>query len=119
MLNAAHRGYNYQDLLVAIRLVDVLLDSITAINVDEKLVRDFQHGVQTTSSVTTNSQALRSPAPVCSFDQTCSIACLPLVESNWSGVSTSQANTHLRAPRALAARINASTVPRHSSRALP
>lgn len=40
MLNAAHRGYNYQDLLVAIRLVDVLLGSITAINVDEKLVRD-------------------------------------------------------------------------------
>ncbi len=36
MLNATHRGYKYQDLLVAIRLVDVLLGKVTAINVDEK-----------------------------------------------------------------------------------
>lgn len=37
-LTAAHRGYEYQDLLTAIRLVDVLLGSISNTHVDEKLV---------------------------------------------------------------------------------
>ena len=38
-LTSAHKGYEYQDLLVAIRLVDVMLGSITTIYVDEKLVQ--------------------------------------------------------------------------------
>ena len=37
-LASAHRGYEYQDLMVAVRLVDVLLESIVEIHVDEKLV---------------------------------------------------------------------------------
>ena len=37
-LTSAHRGYEYQDLMVAVRLVDVLLESIVKIHVDEKLV---------------------------------------------------------------------------------
>jgi hypothetical protein len=36
-LTAAHRGYEYQDLLVACRLVDVLLGSLVRVHVDEKL----------------------------------------------------------------------------------
>jgi hypothetical protein len=36
-LIAAHRGYEYQDLLVACRLVDVLLGSVVQVHVDEKL----------------------------------------------------------------------------------
>jgi hypothetical protein len=39
-LTAAHRGYEYQDLLVACRLVDVLLGSVVQANVDEKLTAD-------------------------------------------------------------------------------
>ena len=39
-LTSAHRGYEYQDLMVAVRLVDVLLESIVEIRVDEKLVPD-------------------------------------------------------------------------------
>ena len=39
-LAPAHRGYEYQDLLVAARLVDVMLGSIGEIHVDEKLVAD-------------------------------------------------------------------------------
>jgi hypothetical protein len=37
---AAHRGYEYQDLLVACRLVDVLLGSVVQVHVDEKLTED-------------------------------------------------------------------------------
>jgi hypothetical protein len=37
MLNPAHRGYDYQDLLVAFRLVDVLLGTTTVVTVDAKL----------------------------------------------------------------------------------
>ncbi len=36
-LTAAHRGYEYQDLLVACRLVDMLLGSVIWASVDEKL----------------------------------------------------------------------------------
>lgn len=36
-LTAAHRGYEYQDLLVACRLVDMLLGSLVRVIVDEKL----------------------------------------------------------------------------------
>ena len=36
-LTSAHRGYEYQDLLVAARLVDVMLGSVVEIHVDEKL----------------------------------------------------------------------------------
>lgn len=39
-LTSAYRGYEYQDLLVATRLVDVMLGSIVNIRVDEKLVSD-------------------------------------------------------------------------------
>lgn len=39
-LGAAHRGYEYQDLLVACRLVDVLLESTVEVHIDEKLVDD-------------------------------------------------------------------------------
>ena len=37
-LDAAHRGYAYQDLLVACKLVDVLLGTVVEVAVDEKLV---------------------------------------------------------------------------------
>jgi len=40
MLAAAYRGYEYQDLLVALRLVDVLLGTVTTPLVDAKLVSD-------------------------------------------------------------------------------
>lgn len=39
-LTAAHRGYEYQDLLEACRLVDMLLGMVVAVHVDEKLVLD-------------------------------------------------------------------------------
>ena len=39
-LAPAHRGYDYQDLLVAARLVDVMLDTIVETLVDKKLVHD-------------------------------------------------------------------------------
>ena len=37
-LDAAHRGYAYQDLLVACKLADVLLGTIMEVSVDERLV---------------------------------------------------------------------------------
>lgn len=40
MLEAAHRGYAYQDLLVATRITDVLLGEIVTATVDKKLVSD-------------------------------------------------------------------------------
>ena len=39
-LTPAHRGYEYQDLLVACRLVDMMLDTVTEAHVDIKLVKD-------------------------------------------------------------------------------
>src|SRR5260370_34106788 len=39
-LTPAHRGYEYQDLLVACRLVDMLLDTVTEAHVDKKLVEN-------------------------------------------------------------------------------
>lgn len=39
-LTPAHRGYEYQDLLVACRLIDVVLGQVRSVNVDEKLVVD-------------------------------------------------------------------------------
>ncbi len=39
-LIAAHRGYEYQDLLVACRLVDVLLSGVVQVHVDEKLTEN-------------------------------------------------------------------------------
>ncbi|PYS47740.1 MAG: hypothetical protein DMG13_27140, partial [Acidobacteria bacterium] len=39
-LTAAHRGYEYQDLLIACRLVDMLLGSVLQAYVDQKLVDD-------------------------------------------------------------------------------
>lgn len=39
-LTAAHIGYEYQDLLVAVRLVDVLLGAVSDVVVDKKLVDD-------------------------------------------------------------------------------
>lgn len=40
MLEAAHRGYAYQDSLVATRVSDVLLGEIVTAIVDKKLVSD-------------------------------------------------------------------------------
>jgi hypothetical protein len=40
MLQAAHRGYAYQDLVIATRLTDVLLGGIVHADVDRKLVHD-------------------------------------------------------------------------------
>ncbi len=40
MLTSAHQGYEYQDLLVAARLVDVMLGDIVEIRVDTKLVQN-------------------------------------------------------------------------------
>ncbi len=39
-LTAAHRGYEYQDLLVAYRFVDLLLGNVVRVHVDEKLTDD-------------------------------------------------------------------------------
>lgn len=39
-LIAAHRGYEYQDLLVACRLVDMLLGNVIHAYVDKKLISD-------------------------------------------------------------------------------
>lgn len=39
-LTPAHRGYEYQDLLVACRLVDMMLDTVTEAHVYIKLVKD-------------------------------------------------------------------------------
>ena len=39
-LASAHRGYEYQDLRVAARLVDIMLDTIARVFVDKKLVPD-------------------------------------------------------------------------------
>ena len=36
-LTAAHRGYEYEDLLVARRLVDILLGTVVEARIDEKL----------------------------------------------------------------------------------
>jgi hypothetical protein len=49
MLRAAHKGYEYQDLLTAIRLVDLLLGAADRIYVDEKLVPDDRFDDLTTS----------------------------------------------------------------------
>ncbi|WP_158083243.1 hypothetical protein [Streptomyces antioxidans] len=37
-LTAAHRGYEYQDLMEAGRVVDLLLGGIVRVHVDKKLV---------------------------------------------------------------------------------
>ena len=50
-LTAAHRGYEYQDLLVASRFVDMLLGSILHVHVDEKLVPDDRFDDLTTVDV--------------------------------------------------------------------
>jgi hypothetical protein len=39
-LTPAHRGYEYQDLLVACRLVDMMLDTVTEAHIDIKLVKN-------------------------------------------------------------------------------
>ncbi|MFD0346034.1 hypothetical protein ACFQ0M_07965 [Kitasatospora aburaviensis] len=39
-LTAAHRGYEYQDLMEAGRVVDLLLGGVARVRVDEKLVAD-------------------------------------------------------------------------------
>ena len=50
-LGPAHRGYDYQDLLTAIRLVDVLLDSVVQVHIDQKLVLDDRFDDLTTVDV--------------------------------------------------------------------
>ena len=50
-LTAAHRGYEYQDLLVACRLVDMMLGTIVRANVDEKLVQGDRFDDLTTVDV--------------------------------------------------------------------
>jgi hypothetical protein len=49
MLRAAHKGYEYQDLLAAIRLVDLLLGTANKVYIDEKLVPDDRFDDLTTS----------------------------------------------------------------------
>src|SRR5438132_10004668 len=49
MLRAAHKGYDYQDLLAGVRLVDLLLGAADRIYVDEKLVPDDRFDDLTTS----------------------------------------------------------------------
>src|SRR5438477_9304121 len=39
-LAAAHKGYEYQDLIAAVQLVDVLLEPATELHVDQKLTAD-------------------------------------------------------------------------------
>ena len=51
-LASAHRGYEYQDLLVALRLVDVMLGSIKQIYVDDKLIPNDRFDDLTTVDVT-------------------------------------------------------------------
>ena len=51
-LVSAHRGYEYQDLLVAARLVDVMLGTIVKIHVDKKLVPDDRFDDLTTVDAT-------------------------------------------------------------------
>ncbi len=51
-LAAAHRGYEYQDLLVALRLVDVMLGSIEQIYIDEKLIPNDRFDDLTTVDAT-------------------------------------------------------------------
>ena len=51
-LELAHRGYEYQDLLVACRLVDVMLGSIKTARVDEKFVSEDRFDDLTTEDET-------------------------------------------------------------------
>ena len=51
-LSAAHRGYEYQDLLIACRLVDMLLGNVIHIHVDEKLFDHDRFDDLTSSYVT-------------------------------------------------------------------
>lgn len=50
-LIAAHRGYEYQDLLVACRLVDMLLGRVVQVHVDEKLTVDDRFDDLSTSDI--------------------------------------------------------------------
>ncbi|MGH9821633.1 MAG: AAA family ATPase [Blastocatellia bacterium] len=51
-LTAAHRGYEYQDLLAAARLVDMMLGTIVTVHVDEKLLPDDRFDDLTTIDAT-------------------------------------------------------------------
>jgi hypothetical protein len=51
VLTAAHSGYAYQDLLVATRLVDVVVGTLTAAHVDTKLHADDRFDDLTTSDI--------------------------------------------------------------------
>ncbi len=51
-LTAAHRGYEYQDLLVAARLVDMMLGTIVKVHIDEKLLPDDRFDDLTTIDAT-------------------------------------------------------------------
>ncbi len=51
-LAAAHRGYEYQDLLVALRLVDVMLGSIEQTHIDKKLIPNDRFDDLTTVDAT-------------------------------------------------------------------
>ena len=48
LLRSAHRGYAYQDLLCAIRLVDLLLGSAASVRIDQKLVANDPYDDLTT-----------------------------------------------------------------------
>ncbi len=50
-LTAAHRGYEYQDLLIAYRLVDVMLGSVLQVHIDEKLTGDDRFDDLSTTDV--------------------------------------------------------------------
>ena len=50
-LTSAHKGYEYQDLLVACRLVDVLLGNVSQVYVDEKFFNDDRFDDLTTIDI--------------------------------------------------------------------
>jgi hypothetical protein len=58
-LIAAHRGYEYQDLLVACRFVDMLLGNVIHANVDKKLVADDRFDDLTTIDAIGNRERIQ------------------------------------------------------------
>ena len=58
-LSAAHQGYEYQDLLVACRLVDMLLGNVLHAYVDKKLVLDDRFDDLTTVDITGNRERVQ------------------------------------------------------------
>lgn len=58
-LTAAHQGYEYQDILVACRFVDMLLGNILQVYVDKKLVPDDRFDDLTTIDIVGNRERIQ------------------------------------------------------------